>query len=151
MDERTDGFLGLLKLYIMKLFDYVYYKVTRYYKQFNGGEGYFLMGIVVVSILQFFNVLVILALSSSHFSFIKLMFVNAKNGDNRIAFIVIITVLLIINYLIYLRPNTYTALDVEWRFKPKALFRRYNLYFIIYFFVSLLLIIISSKLILIKL
>lgn len=134
----------------MKLFDYIYYRVTRYYKQFNEGEGYFLMGIVVVSILQFFNLLVILAFSSSYISFIKQLFVNAKNENNRIAFIVIVTILLIFNYLIYVRLNNFTKLDIEWRSKPKIVLRRYNLYFFIYFFISLLFVIITSRLILTK-
>ena len=73
----------------MKIFNYIYYRATRFYKQFKEGDEYFLMGVIVVSILQFLNLLVLLAFSSQYSSVIKKLFFNVKYESNKMFFILI--------------------------------------------------------------
>jgi hypothetical protein len=134
----------------MNLFNYIYYRVTRYYKQFSSGDGYFLMGVVVLSILQFFNLVAILAFSSSYVSYIKQLFITVKEGNNRTLFIIFISLLLFYNYLNYTKLTTYSKLDSEWNYKPLIILKRYNYYVLVYLLISLIMLILSSKLILTK-
>jgi hypothetical protein len=135
----------------MKLFEYIYYRITNYYRQFKHGEGYFLMGIIVVSILQFFNLFVILAFLSLFNEYVRLLLVTTKYGNNRIAFLLIISFLLFINYVLYHKLTTFEKLASDWKSRTRREIRHYNLYFYIYLIVSLSLLIITSKIILLKL
>lgn len=134
----------------MKIFNYIYYRATRFYKQFKEGDEYFLMGVIVVSILQFLNLLVLLAFSSQYSSVIKKLFFNVKYESNKMFFILIITVLLIYNYILYTKFLSYNQLDIKWKSKSSIKYKRYNIYIILYLAVSILLLVLSSKFILSK-
>jgi len=142
---------GFIKhLIIMRLFNYVYYRVTRYYKQFKEGNEYFLMGVIIVSILQFLNLLVLLAFSSQYLDVVRRLFFNVKNENNRMAFLLIITILLIYNYILYTKYISYNQLDAKWKFKSNSECKRYNFYVIMYVLISIILVVLSSKFILVK-
>jgi hypothetical protein len=134
----------------MKIFNYIYYRVTSFYKQFKGGDEYFLMGVIIVSILQFLNLIVLLAFSSQYSSIIKRLFFNLKHENNKIFFLLFVTVLLIYNYFIYTKYMDYDQLTLKWKVKSNKVYRRFNMYTILYILVSIILLILSSKFILIK-
>jgi len=134
----------------MKIFSYIYYRVTRFYKQFKEGDEYFLMGIIIVSILQFFNLVVVLAFLSRYFDIIKKIFFSVKYENNKIYLLLIVTALLIYNYIKYTKFLNYKQLDEIWKFKSNLEYKRSNLYTIVYFFASILFLILSSKFILSK-
>ncbi len=134
----------------MKIFNYIYYRVTSFYKQFKGGDEYFLMGVIIVSILQFLNLIVLLAFSSQYSSIIKRLFFNLKHENNKIFFLLFVTVLLIYNYIIYTKYMDYDQLALKWKVKSNKVYRRFNMYTILYILVSIILLIFSSKFILIK-
>ncbi len=56
---------------MLRIFDYIYFKVTDYYKNNAKGDEYFLMGIVIVSIIQMLNLLTVLLASSIFITCIK--------------------------------------------------------------------------------
>lgn len=132
------------------MFNYIYYRVTSYYRQFKEGGEYFLMGIIIVSIFQFLNLLVLLALSSQYLDVVKRLFFNVKYENNKIAFLLMITALLVYNYILYTKYISYTQLDAKWKFKSNSECKRYNLYVIMYVFTSIVLVVLSSKFILVK-
>ncbi len=132
------------------MFNYIYYRVTRYYRQFKEGGEYFLMGVIIVSILQFLNLLVLLAISSEYLDIIKRLFFNVKYENNKMAFLLMVTALLVYNYTLYTKFINYAQLDAKWKFKSNSEYKRYNLYVIVYVFTSVVLIILSSKFILMK-
>lgn len=134
----------------MKIFNYIYYRVTSFYKQFKEGDEYFLMGVIIVSILQFLNLIVLLAFSSQYSSVIKRLFFNLKHEDKKIFFLLFVTVLLIYNYFIYTKYMDYDQLALKWKVKSNKVYRRFNMYTILYILVSIILLILSSKFILIK-
>jgi len=132
------------------MFNYIYYRVTCYYRQLKEGGEYFLMGVIIVSILQFLNFLVLLAFSSQYFDIIKRLFFNVKYKNNKIAFLLLITTLLIFNYIFYTKYISYTQLEAKWNLKSNSECKRYNLYVIIYVLASIILVVLSSKYILVK-
>lgn len=134
----------------MKIFNYIFYRVTSFYKQFKEGDEYFLMGVIIVSILQFLNLIVFLAFSSQYFSIIKRLFFNLKHEDKKIFFLLFVTVLLIYNYFIYTKYMDYDQLALKWKVKSNKVYRRFNMYTILYILISIILLILSSKFILIK-
>jgi hypothetical protein len=132
------------------MFNYIYYRVTRYYKQFKEGGEYFLMGIIIVSILQFLNLLAFLAFLSQYIDVVKRLFFYVKYENNKVAFLLMITALLAFNYVLYTKYINYTQLDAKWKFKLNSEYKRYNLYVIFYIFVSIVLVVLSSKFFLVK-
>lgn len=132
------------------MFNYIYYRVTRYYRQLKEGGEYILMGIIIVSILQFLNLLVILAFSSQFSHVVERLFINIKYKNNKIAFFLLITILLIFNYILYTKYINYTQLETKWVLKSDSEYKRYNLYVILYIFTSIVLAVITSKYIIVK-
>ena len=132
------------------MFSYIYYRVTRYYRQFKEGGEYFFMGVIIVSILQFLNVLALLAFLSRYLDVVKRLFFNVKYENNKIVFLLIVTALLVFNYILYTKHVNYTQLDAKWKFKLNSECKRYNLYVIFYVFISIVLVVLSSKFILTK-
>lgn len=134
----------------MNLFDYVYYRITRYYKQFHDGESYFIVGIVVLSIFQYLNLFVIFGLLSLKFNIIQNLFIQIKHENNKTYSFIMVTVLLIVNYIIYHYFQNYHQLDLKWKFKPTSNYRLYNIYTLFYVILSITSLIITSKFILVK-
>jgi len=134
----------------MIIFNYIYYLITRYYKQFKEGSEYFLVGIVVVSILQFLNLFVVLSYLSQYIEVIENVFYNLKYENNKNIFFLIITILLILNYFYYNNYISYEQLSLKWKLKLSNVYKRYNIYILIYIIVSILLVVLSIKYILVK-
>lgn len=126
------------------MFNYIYYRVTRYYRQFKEGGEYFLMGVIVVSILQFLNLIALLAFSSQYLDLVKRLFSHVKNENNKVAFLLMMTALLAFNYILYTKYISYAQLDAKWKLKSNTEFKRYDLYVIIYIFTSITLVVLSS-------
>lgn len=108
------------------------------------------MGVIIVSILQFLNLLTLLAFSSQYLDVVKRLFFNVKYENNKMAFLLMITILLVFNYVLYTKYISYTPLDAKWKFKLNSECKRYNLYVIMYVLTSIVLVVLSSKFILVK-
>jgi hypothetical protein len=61
-----------------------------------------------------------------------------------------VTALLVFNYVVYTKFISYAQLDANWKYKSKSEYKRYNLYVMIYIFISIVLVVLSSKFFLVK-
>lgn len=96
---------------MLKLFDYIYLKVADYYKKNTKDDDYFVMGIVIVSIMQMINLLTIILVGSIFIENIKNALTNENLEKNKIISFVIITVLLLLNYIRYSRITNHQKLS----------------------------------------
>ena len=96
---------------MIKLFDYIYFKVADYYKKNSKDDEYYFMGVVIVSIIQMINILTIIAASSKLFDSIKNAIGEENLERNKIISFVIMTILILLNYIRYSKTTNYQKLS----------------------------------------
>jgi hypothetical protein len=98
---------------MFSLFDYIYFKVADYYKKNTKDDDYYIMGIVIVSIMQMINLLTIILASSMLIDNVKNALSSGNLEKSKIISFVIVTILLFLNYIRYSKITNYQKLSTK--------------------------------------
>lgn len=127
------------------LFDYIFFKVTHFYLQISDDESNYIMGSVVLSILQMLNIITIMMILSMYFKQLALFFDISNIERGKFTFLIFGTILFTLNIYKYSKVTTYDHLKQKWIIEKDIKRKKRILFVIAYILSSIILLIISIK------
>lgn len=96
------------------LFDYIFYRVTYFYLQISNDKSNNIMGSVILTILQLFNIASVALILSIHIKSLASFFDSSNQEQGKTFFMMLCTVLLVLNIYKYSKVTPYSVLKQKW-------------------------------------
>ena len=127
------------------LFDYIFFKVTSFYLQISDDKSNYIMGSVVLTILQMLNIISIMLILSVFFKQLASFFDKSNMAYGKYVFFVVCTILLALNIINYSKVTTYEYLKQKWAIEGETKKKKRKILIISYILLSIVLLIFSIK------
>lgn len=121
----------------MKLFDYIFYRITEFYKSISNDLSDYIIGPVIVTSLQMLNIFAFLLALSLFFKEILILFDKNRITKNMSILFIFITLLFAFNIYRYGKIQNFDKLKKRWQHDDDITRKRKTKIVIFYILISI--------------